>query len=85
MKFYALLLAAVSATSLKQLRIADTPLPHLIPDVMKVDQDTNHQLCNGSNGGGCREADAYLGKDAVVPPRAPSINQAAVDKGLLRY
>ena len=85
MKFYALLIAAVSATSLKQLRIADTPTPHLLPNVMKVDQDTNHQLCNGTNGGACREADAYLGRDHVVPPRAPSINQGDVDKGLKRW
>ena len=85
MKFFALLLAAVSATSLRQLRIADTPTPHLIPAVMAVDQDTKHAICDGTNGGACREADAYLGKDHVVPPRAPSINQADVDKGLLRY
>ena len=85
MKFFALLIAAASATQLRQLRIADTPEPHLIPAVMAVDQDTNHGICNGTNGGACREADAYLGKDHVVPAREPSINQAAVDKGLLRY
>ena len=89
MKFVLLLIAAASATTLRQLsvkdRIAETPKPYLIPDVMKVDQDTGHALCNGTNGGACREAGPYLKKDAVVPPRAPSINQADVDKGLKRW
>ena len=60
MKFYALLIAAVSATHLRQLRIPDTPEPLLIPKVMKVDQDTKHAICDGTNGGKCREAVPYL-------------------------
>ena len=64
------LLAAANATTLKQLdpsdlqkRIPETPKPYLIPDVMKVDQDQKHQICNGTNEGHCREAEPYLRKE----------------------
>ena len=50
-------------------RIPDTPEPHLIPSVMKVDQDTKHAICDGTNRYKCREAKEYLDKDVAVEPR----------------
>ena len=36
---------------------------------MKVDQDTKHNICNGTNRYNCREADPYLNKDTAIEPR----------------
>ena len=96
MKFSILLIAGVSATTIRQLasegkdkdRIPPTPEPFLIPECMKTDQDTNHAICNGTNVDKCRDVDPYLKRDPVVPKR-PDPHYVGgndnVDKGLLRW
>ena len=54
-----------------ELRIPETQRPWLIPEVMAVDQDTKHAICDGTNDGRCREADAYLRKEATLSERSP--------------
>ena len=76
MKVYLLALVAIAQGTLIQKdveRIPDTPEPHLIPAVMKVDQDTTHNICDGTNRYNCREAEPYLRKSTEVEekPKVP--------------
>ena len=88
MKFLVALLLLASSTDahkLHQKRIADTPKPHLVPDVMSTDRATKWALCDGTNSGRCREAEDFLKKDDFVPPLEDVIHGDKHSKGLLRF